>query len=205
MTVTWYGHSCFKIEHDGVSVVFDPYKPGSVPGLLLPELESDYCVCSHEHDDHCFSQGVRLSGREPDIDIRQTHTFHDDRGGALRGENLVTMVRLGGVRVLHMGDIGHLPDTSVISAFGRTDVLLVPVGGYYTIDAAAAKSLKDAVAPRVTIPMHYRGEGFGYSVLSTAEDFARLCGDAVYCPSNSADISAIDRPCTLILKCPAGK
>lgn len=205
MTITWYGHSCFKIEDGGTSVVFDPYKPGSVPGLALPPLRADYCVCSHYHYDHFYPEGVELTGADPMIAQQQMLTFHDDNNGFTRGNNKVTMIQLGGVRFLHMGDIGHPLPQSRIEQLGRIDVLMVPVGGYYTIGAKIAKQMKDAMHPFLTLPMHYRGKGFGMDVLSTMDDFTRLCGDVTYFDTNVLDLAEISRPCTAVLKCPLKK
>ena len=65
MQIYWYGHSCFKLQGKDVSVVLDPYRPGSVPGWKLPPLTADYCLCSHDHGDHSGKGGVALSGRRP--------------------------------------------------------------------------------------------------------------------------------------------
>lgn len=205
MTITWYGHSCFKVEDDGSSVVFDPYRPGSVPGLSLPPLRADYCVCSHGHDDHFYPEGVELTGAKPPIAAESFNTFHDDKNGAKRGKNTVTIIELGGVRVMHMGDIGHPLTKLRREEFGRVDVLMVPVGGFFTIDAAGALEMKEYFSPYVTIPMHYRGSGFGYSQIDGVERFADLCHDAVYQDSPVLDIDAIEHPCTVILKCPVKK
>jgi hypothetical protein len=79
---------------------------------------------------------------------------------------------------------------------------MVPVGGYYTIGAKIAKRMKDAMHPFLTIPMHYRGEGFGMDVLSTVDDFTRLCGDVTYFDTNVLDLAEVSRPCTAVLRCP---
>ena len=202
MNITWYGHSCFKIDDGASSVVFDPYSPGSVPGLTLPELTADTFFCSHGHDDHCYSLGVKLTGRTPDFTCRRFRTFHDGQLGAKRGSNTVTLIDMGGMRILHMGDIGHPLSPRLIEKIGRVDVLMIPVGGYYTIDALQAADIKAALTPRLTIPMHYRGAGFGYSVLSGVEDFAARCGDTEYFDTNIIEYETSARKCTAILKCP---
>ncbi|HPS76465.1 MAG TPA: MBL fold metallo-hydrolase [Oscillospiraceae bacterium] len=202
MRITWYGHSCFKIEAGDVSVVFDPYRPGSVPGLELPPLTADVCVCSHGHDDHFYPQGVTRTGRDPVLPTTQLATYHDDQRGALRGKNLVTLLELGGVRAVHLGDLGHPLSHAQIARLGRVDVLMIPVGGFYTIDAAAAASVRDALHPSLTLPMHYRGDGFGMDVLSTVDDFLRLCDNAETPDTNVVDFSAAARPRTVMLKCP---
>lgn len=202
MTITWYGHSCFKVEGTGGSVVFDPYKPGSVPGLELPPLSADYCICSHGHDDHCFSDGVKLSGKRPDLKMTQIKTYHDDKQGSLRGDNLLTLVQVDGCRILHTGDIGEMLDDAAAAQLGHVDVLLLPVGGYYTVDAATAKQIKDKLQPFITIPMHYRGPGFGYDVIETVEPFAALCSDVTYFDTNRLDPASVPNGGTVILTCP---
>lgn len=86
MKLTWCGHSCFLLESRSGSVVFDPYAPGSVPGLVLPTLRADAVICSHEHADHFYPEGVELSGRKPDFEIRRFDCWHDDVKGAKRGK-----------------------------------------------------------------------------------------------------------------------
>lgn len=174
MTLTWYGHSCFLLDTELGSVVFDPYAPGSVPGLILPPLTADAVLCSHQHADHGYVRGVTLSGKTPSFSLLRLSCFHDAQRGALRGENTLSLVEAEGIRVLHLGDLGHTLSPEQISALGRVDVLLIPVGGYYTIDAAAAHAVVCALQPRLVVPMHYRGAGFGYDVISPVDDFLSL-------------------------------
>lgn len=106
MKLTWCGHSCFLLESRSGSVVFDPYAPGSVPGLVLPTLRADAVICSHEHADHFYPEGVELSGRKPDFEIRQFDCWHDDARGAKRGKNMMTLVEADGLRVLIWATLG---------------------------------------------------------------------------------------------------
>lgn len=199
MKLTWYGHSCFLLETELGSLVFDPYAPGSVPGLRLPPITADGVVCSHAHNDHAYSRGVRLTGREPSFVLTRFPLFHDDQGGALRGPNTATLVEAEGIRLAHLGDLGHALSPSQVSSFGRVDVLLVPVGGYYTIDAAAAHQLCRALDARVVIPMHYRGPGFGYDVISTLDPFLALAENVRFFDSASLDLTAPLAPMTAVL------
>ena len=178
MKLTWYGHACFKLETAEGSAVFDPYSPGSVPGLTLPALEADAVICSHGHGDHNYAAGVRLTGRAPGFAVRQLPCFHDDVQGQKRGKNLITSIDAEGLRFVHMGDIGHMLTHEQLDWFGRVDVLMIPVGGYYTIDALTAKRVADAAAPRVLVPMHYRFGAHGYPEIGTLEDFLALCDAA---------------------------
>lgn len=103
MELTWYGHSCFKLSSAAGSVVFDPYAPGSVPGLTLPPITADAVICSHEHADHAYREGVRLSGGTPAFDLRRYPVFHDEVEGAKRGTNFITVV--DGCLIGKCGDI----------------------------------------------------------------------------------------------------
>ena len=145
MKLTWYGHSCFLLETAEGSVVFDPYAPGSVPGLKLPPLRADAVLCSHGHRDHGFAGAVRLSGKEPAFRVTKIDCFHDEKRGALRGVNTIHIVEAEGRRIAHLGDLGHELSTEQLAALGRIDVLLIPVGGYYTIDAKTACRVAEAV------------------------------------------------------------
>ena len=107
MTLTWLGHACFLLESEDGRAVFDPYEPGSVPGLTLPDLAADMVLCSHGHHDHCHAVGVRQSRMRPGFTVETVHSFHDLEGGALRGENTIHIVTVEGKRIVHMGDIGH--------------------------------------------------------------------------------------------------
>lgn len=205
MKLTWYGHSCFLLESKDGSVVFDPYAPSSVPGLALPELTADKTICSHKHSDHFYPQGVRLTGREPALTVTQISTFHDGKRGALRGDNLVTVVGAEGLRVAHFGDIGHILSPEQLKELGHIDVMLVPVGGYYTIDAKQAAGLVQAVKPTVVIPMHYRGAGFGYDVIAPVEDFLVLAGDVKRFETNVLELNGAAEPMTAVLKCPVSR
>lgn len=200
MKLTWYGHACFLAETAAGSVVFDPYAPGSVPGLTLPPLRADAVVCSHGHRDHAHAAGVTLSGRKPDFTIRAIPSFHDDRSGTLRGENRIHVLEADGLRLVHMGDLGHMLSEEQLAAVGKPDVLLIPVGGHYTIGPAEAEKLVRALRPRLTIPMHYRGEGFGYDVIGPVEDFTHLFDTVTFRSSNVLDPAEAEG--VVVLRCP---
>ena len=202
MKITWYGHSCFQLDSTNGSAVFDPYAPGTVPGLALPQITADAVICSHGHGDHNYAQGVTLTGNRPGFSVTQVNTFHDGNKGAQRGENLVTAIDAEGMRVVHLGDLGHPLSAEQIKELGKVDVLLIPVGGYYTIDAQVAAMIVSVLAPRITVPMHYRGEGFGYDVISTADAFLRLSGNVQRFDTNELEITPDTPSMTALLKCP---
>ena len=205
MKLTWYGHSCFLAETEAGSVVFDPYEPGYVPGLRLPPLTADAVVCSHGHGDHNFAAGVTLSGRPCGVTLQQIPCFHDDRGGALRGKNRITVLEAEGLRLAHLGDLGHMLSREQLAELGRLDLLLIPVGGHYTIGPEEAAALAKAIGARITVPMHYRGEGFGFPVLQTAEAFLALRDPVLRLEDNRLDPADYPEPVTVLLRCPISR
>lgn len=203
MKITWYGHSCFLVETAEGSVLLDPYAPGSVPGLCLPEVTADLVLCSHEHRDHGYREGVKPGGKEAKLHIEKLETFHDEQRGALRGPNTIHVLEAEGLRLAHLGDLGHMLSAEQIAALGRVDILLIPVGGYFTIGPDTAADLAEKLHPAITVPMHYRGKGFGYEVIGPVEDFLvhrdkvlRL-DTSVLCPEE------LETPVTAVLRCPA--
>lgn len=171
MTITWLGHACFLLESGGYRVIIDPFK--GVPGFPHTAAEAEAVYCSHDHFDHAFTRRIRLTGGKPSpFTVREVKTCHDDQNGALRGENTVRVFTAEGVTVVHLGDLGHQLSADQLAAIGKCDVLLLPVGGTYTVDIAGAKRVADAIRPRVICPMHFRRGELGFEVLQTAEEFA---------------------------------
>lgn len=190
MTITYYGHSCFRIESGSGSVVFDPYADGSVPGLKLKRgIIADIVICSHSHSDHNAEDLITPTGSaSSDIRVETLYTWHDDAKGAKRGGNRISVVQMDGIRAAHLGDIGCELSAGQIHALGKIDVLMIPVGGFYTIDAAAAKKLADEINASVTIPMHYRAENFGLTNISEVGEYTALCDNVEYPDSDTLEI-----------------
>lgn len=201
--ITWLGHSCFQIEKEGYTVVLDPFEDGYVPGLLPVRAEANLVLCSHDHKDHGAEWVV---GRKPKIpcpfQIETISTYHDDKKGALRGENTIHILSDGNVRLAHLGDLGCELSEEDIDRLKGVDVLFVPVGGYYTIDAKQAKKTVDQIQPKITVPMHYRGEGFGFDVLSALDAYTDLCDDAVVYPGSVLEVTSDKKKQTAILQIP---
>ena len=178
MEVTFIGHACFLIKFStGLSVCFDPYATGSVPGLGDAEVTADEVFCSHSHPDHNDKESVRTpeipyNGPAPEVELIQT--FHDDVCGAKRGMNNITIVRSGGETAVHMGDLGCDLTAEQIEKLKGCDLLLIPVGGFFTIDCRKAFEICGQIGPKVVVPMHYSGESFGYDVISGREEFVEL-------------------------------
>ena len=202
MKITWYAHSCFLVETADGSAVLDPYAPGSVPGLSLPPLEADLVLCSHEHSDHNYRDGVKRSGQETKLHIERIETFHDEKQGALRGPNTIHVLEAEGLRLAHLGDLGHMLSEEQIAALGRVDILLIPVGGYFTIGPDTAAELAEKLRPAITVPMHYRGAGFGYEVIGPVEDFLCRRDKVLRLETNVLRPEELEKPITVVLRCP---
>jgi L-ascorbate metabolism protein UlaG (beta-lactamase superfamily) len=166
MIITWQGHSCFKIQDkigtDGLTVVTDPYDKST--GLKLPNFEADIVTISHDHPDHNYAAGlrgtpfiIRTAGEYDvkDVLIEGIASFHDDKHGQERGGNIIYRIKMDGISIVHLGDLGHKLENSQLERLGGTDILLIPVGGIHTIDAAAAVEVIAQIEPRIVIPMHY--------------------------------------------------
>lgn len=190
MKLTWHGHSCFTLETADGSVVFDPYADGSVPGYAPLRLTADCVLCSHEHQDHAARDLVTLTERAPAFEMEMIGTFHDPEHGALRGRNTIYIISAEGLRVAHLGDLGCELIPSQLDRLRGVDALLIPVGGYYTIDADQANDLANELKPRVVVPMHYRSGSFGYDVIGPVEDFLHLRSDVVRYPGSSLELTA---------------
>ena len=189
MKLIWNGHSCFTLATEAGTLVIDPYEDGSVPGLSPLHLEADAVYCSHEHRDHGNRAAVALSGKPCAVEVEELATWHDEVQGAKRGPNTMRIFSAEGLRVAHLGDLGCGLTPEQAEALSGLDALLIPVGGFYTIDAKQAKALIDQIEPRVTIPMHYRGEAFGYDVIGTLDEFTDLCDCVVEYAGNSIELN----------------
>ncbi|MBE6910227.1 MAG: hypothetical protein E7474_11765 [Ruminococcaceae bacterium] len=176
MEIIWLGHACFALESGGSRVVLDPYTMDTYPPL---HTHGDAALCSHGHADHNYTAAVELSGREAAaFSVEKVSTFHDEEGGALRGYNTMHILRAEGLTVVHCGDLGHFPTPEQLGAISGADAMLIPVGGYYTIDAAMAKRVCDAAKPRVIVPMHYRHGHYGLRPVGEVDAFLKLYPNA---------------------------
>ncbi len=185
MKLKWLGHSAFLlISAGGTRIVTDPYKPGCFDGAVGygPVREScDGVTVSHDHDDHNAWQQlpgkprlVRGPGefRVGDVAIKGFDTAHDEASGAKRGRNTAYRFDLDGLRVLHCGDLGEDLGPDATRAIGPVEVLLVPVGGHFTIGAVQAHRLRAALGARVTVPMHFKTAKLDFPVAGV-EEFLR--------------------------------
>ncbi len=182
MIITYYGHSLFALEAaDGHSLVTDPFD-ASV-GYSMGHLQGDVVTVSHEHHDHnntslvegspVVIRGEGVYDPLPNVRVTGIPSFHDEDQGTHRGRNTLYLIEMEGLRLLHLGDLGHILDQAALNALGRIDILMVPVGGYYTIDSNQAVALCQALNPRIILPMHYRTQESGRLPIATVEDFLK--------------------------------
>jgi L-ascorbate metabolism protein UlaG (beta-lactamase superfamily) len=181
MIVTWLGHSCFLLESDeGLLLLLDPFHENEV-GYAMPITETDIVIISHDHMDH---NNVDAAGSDPQVifgpgeytclgmEILGIKSYHDAQRGKLRGQNTIFCFMLDGIRVCHLGDLGHTLSRAQVEAIGQVDLLFLPVGGRYTIDAVGANRVMSQLHPAVTVPMHYRTEALGFE-LDPVDDFLK--------------------------------
>lgn len=186
MKITWLGHSSFLVEsRDGTRIITDPYESGSYDGAVgyRPiDEQADIVTVSHDHADHNAVEAVTGAPeivRGPDsrtvkgVPIKGVATFHDGNKGQDRGRNTVYVIEVDGLRVGHLGDLGHPLSDDEAKAVGEVDVLLAPVGGYYTIGPEEAKSVAESVGASIIIPMHYKTDALGFPI-QPVDDFLKL-------------------------------
>lgn len=205
MLIQHIGHAEFLITlESGFRIVTDPFD-ASV-GYPISSLEADGVLVSHHHHDHDAVD--QIGGNPQVIDYAGLHTFapdvkvtgiladHDDVGGSKRGKTLLFLLEAEGLRVAHLGDLGCLLDADQLEALGQVDILMVPVGGFYTIDAETAFQVVEQLDPRVIIPMHYRTEYNAEWPIGPVKDFTRLFDPAsVRSGSNLIRITKNDLVC----------
>ncbi len=170
MEIKYLGHSSFLIKTKTAKVVTDPYNSDMV-GLKFPKTEADIVTVSHQHGDHNEVKNVLgLNGVAPlvidmpgefekmGVRIFGFQSYHDKTKGSERGENILYKIESEGISVLHCGDLGFVPEESFLEIIGEVDILIVPVGGFYTIDSDEAVSLVKKIEPAIVVPMHYSVE-----------------------------------------------
>ena len=168
MKIKWYGHAAFLITtNNGVRIIIDPYESGAFGGGISYgqiEDEADLVLTSHEHEDHNYTKSIKGpfvhikkagSYTEKGVTVRALPVFHDKTKGKERGENLIFVVSEGGITLAHLGDLGHTLDDNILKSLGKVEILLMPVGGFFTIDAHEATKIMNDIGPLLTVPMHY--------------------------------------------------
>lgn len=183
MVINWYGQSCFKLQSGELVVVIDPY--GKELGLTPPRFRADLALVTHGHFDHAYTESLSgnpfvISGpgefEVKDISVIGIESFHDDERGKKRGSNTIYKIVMEEIRVVHMGDFGEekLRDET-LEQIGDVDILFIPVGGIYTIDASGAAKIIKQIEPRFVIPMHYKIPGLKVT-LNSVDTFLKEMG-----------------------------
>jgi len=186
MIITRIGHSCFKIQDktgtDGVTIITDPYD--AKIGLKAPNVEADIVTVSHDHYDHNNVKSIKgdpyiinMAGEYDikGISIAGVESYHDDAKGKERGSNIIFRFEVEGISIAHLGDLAHKLENEQLEVLAGTDILLIPVGGKYTLDAKKAVDVISQIEPRIVIPMHYKTKGLDIEI-DDVEKFVREMG-----------------------------
>jgi L-ascorbate metabolism protein UlaG (beta-lactamase superfamily) len=184
MKVKWLGHACFLLASDsGLRIITDPYTAGAFGLEYAPPAETaDIVTVSHDHADHNNVAAVKGnpqvvqgggSHEAKGVRFKGVATAHDQSSGKERGANTVFCFALDGINVCHLGDLGHDLSDQAVADIGDVDVLLIPVGGNFTIDAPVANGVCKKLAPKVIIPMHFKNARCPSFPVAGVEDFTR--------------------------------
>ena len=208
MIITWQGQSCFKIQDkvgsEGITLVTDPFDKSL--GLKVPNFEADIVTVSHDHYDHNNVAAFRgtpkviKSAGEYDIKgvmIEGVLSYHDASQGKERGNNIIYRIEMDDITICHLGDLGHVLDNKQLERLEGIDILLVPVGGKYTLDAKLAVEVISQIEPRIVIPMHYNRKGLDqniYKELAGVEDFISQIGEKDVQPEDKLTITKSQMP-----------
>ncbi|MEO0091221.1 MAG: MBL fold metallo-hydrolase [candidate division WOR-3 bacterium] len=182
MKITFLGHASFLITtNKGVKIITDPYKSGCFNNALrynpIKEM-ADIVLISHDHDDHnCVSEVlgepkiIKGEGtwQEKDIKFNSVNVYHDTQKGSARGKNTIFLIEADDLRIAHLGDLGHLLSKTDYDKLGKIDILLIPVGGFFTIDSKVATEIMNQINPKITIPMHYKTPLLDFPIVSVDE------------------------------------
>jgi L-ascorbate metabolism protein UlaG (beta-lactamase superfamily) len=185
MKIKWYGHAAFLItSNQGVKIITDPYESGAYGGQLAYgkiKDQADIALTSHDHADHNDTKSlpgspqiVKEGGTKSvkGVSFKGIATYHDPSKGSERGANTIFAFSVDGIKVCHLGDLGHLLSEKEIAEIGPVDILFIPVGGYFTIDSKAATQVGEQIKPKVLIPMHFKTEKCGFPI-APVDDFLK--------------------------------
>jgi L-ascorbate metabolism protein UlaG (beta-lactamase superfamily) len=191
MDITYFGHSAFQLKGKDATVVTDPFDKKMV-GFAMPQVSADIVTVSHEHHDHNEVKLVNGTARRSEpyvirapgeyevsgIGVFGWGSYHDSTQGTERGKNTIYSILVDGVRIVHLGDLGEVVSDDVVEGLGAVDVLMVPVGGYFTIGAKEAAAVIEKLSPSLVIPMHYKmpGHSAQFEQLAGVEDFLKTMG-----------------------------
>lgn len=180
LKIEWLGHSSFKLSYNNYQIVIDPFGDNVIPGLKGVHESAHVVYCSHEHKDHNARENVQLIPlMDNPFRMSVIDSFHDQSMGSQRGSNKILILQNAELKCVHLGDIGCVPTVDEMRLLMRPDVLFVPIGGHYTLNKEEIVLLIKKIFPKVIIPMHYRSDSFGPSVIGTLSDFLDLMDNEV--------------------------
>jgi len=185
MKIKWYGHAAFLITSDeGTKIIIDPYEPGAFGGQLSYgriQDQADIILTSHDHADHNYTKDLpgapqvvkgSVSKTIKGISIKGISTYHDSSQGSERGANTIFTIQINHIQLCHLGDLGHLLSDKELADVGPVDILLIPVGGFFTIDPKEATGVAEQIKPKVLIPMHFKTGKCGFPI-APVDDFLK--------------------------------
>lgn len=206
MKIKWYGHAGFKITTEkGVNIIIDPYQPGGFDGAISYgpiDEPADVVITSHDHADHNYVKGIKGSYKRikeagefefQGVGIKTIPVFHDESRGKERGNNLISVIAADGLVVTHLGDLGHDLEPETLKKIGKAAIVLIPVGGFFTIDAKMAEKVRSAIDPAITIPMHYKTAKCAFPIASV-EDFTKDKKNVRVLKSSELDVQKATLP-----------
>lgn len=172
LQIRWHGHACFEITND-VTLVTDPHDGKSI-GIPAPNVAGDIILVSHDHYDHNSVKSVEKEDSKvvmderkrtiSNVEIRGVESFHDEAHGEKRGKNIIYKFTMDDINFCHLGDLGHEIDEETVQKIGDVDILFIPIGGTFTVDADQAWKVINKIKPRITIPMHYKIGGLSLPI-----------------------------------------
>ena len=172
LQIRWHGHSCFEITND-ITLVTDPHDGKSI-GIPAPSVTGDVILVSHDHYDHNSVKSVEKSDSRvvtderkrtvANIDIKGIESFHDECQGKKRGKNIIYKFTMNDITFCHLGDIGHEIDEETLQKIGDVDILFIPIGGTFTVDANEAWNIINKIKPKIAVPMHYKIGGLSLPI-----------------------------------------
>ena len=203
MKIKWLGHASFLITTDkGTKIITDPYKTGGPITYGEIKESADVVTVSHEHGDHNNTDSVGgqpkvYKGGAPlevnDVKFTSVATYHDENMGKDRGPNAIVCMETEGIRLCHLGDLGHPLSPQDIAQIGNVDILLIPVGGFFTINAAVATDVSTRLRPKVIIPMHYKNDCCAYPITGV-EEFLKDKENSVTMDASEVEFTADKLP-----------
>lgn len=206
MKIKYVAHSCFLVTTDnGTRIITDPYEPGCFDGAMKYQPvgeDAEIVLVSHGHADHCHVQSVGGNPRVVDeagtctvngIDILGVSTDHDTSGGSERGNNIIFRLEADGLVLCHLGDLGHTVDEATVRKLKPVDILMTPVGGFFTIGTQEADAVIDSLKPTLVIPMHFKTEGVDFPI-APVDDFLSGREEVLWQGGSEVEITAGNLP-----------